>query len=281
VCAPHQGGSVAAAAKVVEEMADANKSPSSTPRTLAIDVGGSHLKAAVLDPDGAMQGNSVRVETPDPASPEAVVATLVRLVKPLGDFDRVSIGFPGVVRFGSIFTAPTLRDKRWDGFDLAAPLTSRWNRPVRILNDASVQGLGVIAGKGLECVITMGTGMGFALFDQGRLAPHLELSQHPVRKDKTYNDYVGHAALESIGKAHWNRRMRRVIDILSTVINYDVLYIGGGNARLISFSLPDNVKIVPNKAGITGGVRLWDERWGHAVVGPPPFAAAPREPGAG
>lgn len=262
-------------------MADANKSPSSTPRTLAIDVGGSHLKAAVLDPDGAMQGNSVRVETPDPASPEAVVATLVRLVKPLGDFDRVSIGFPGVVRFGSIFTAPTLRDKRWDGFDLAAPLTSRWNRPVRILNDASVQGLGVIAGKGLECVITMGTGMGFALFDQGRLAPHLELSQHPVRKDKTYNDYVGHAALESIGKAHWNRRMRRVIDILSTVINYDVLYIGGGNARLISFSLPDNVKIVPNKAGITGGVRLWDERWSHAVVGPPPFAAAPRESGAG
>jgi polyphosphate glucokinase len=257
---------------MVETMADTNESRRSTPVTLAIDIGGSHLKAGLLNCDGEMEGNSVRVATPDPANPDATVAALVNLVKPLGDFDRVSIGFPGVVRSGTIFTAPTLRNKHWDGFDLAEALTGRLGCPVRILNDASVQGLGVIAGKGLECVLTMGTGMGFALFQDGELAPHMEFSQHPVRKDKTYNDYVGHAALESIGKRHWNRRMRRVIDILRTVINYDTLYIGGGNARLIKLSLPSNVKLVPNEAGITGGVRLWDQRLNNAF----PDKHAPR-----
>lgn len=254
---------------------------SSTPLTLAIDIGGSHLKAAVLDREGNMRGEPVRVETPDPATPKATVEALVKLVEPLGKFDRVSIGFPGVVRSASIFTAPTLRDKHWDGFDLAAALSNAWKRPIRILNDASVQGLGVIAGKGIECVITMGTGLGFALFDNGRLGPHLELSRHPVRKDKTYNEYVGHAALVEVGKSRWNKRMRKVIRIFEKVINYDVLYIGGGNARLIKFPLPENVKIVPNEAGITGGIRLWDERWENAFAGAPPFRSPTREHEAG
>ena len=259
-------------------MADVDKSSKSAPLTLAIDIGGSHLKASVLDPAGVMRGEAVRVETPDPASPQATIAALLKLVQPLGNFDRASIGFPGVVRAGSIFTAPTLRDTHWDGFDLAGALGRAWKRPIRILNDASVQGLGAIKGEGLECAITLGTGLGFALFDHGRLAPHLELSQHPVRKNKTYNEYVGHAALESVGKSHWNKRVSRVIDILETVINYDVLYVGGGNARLINFKLPDNVRIVPNAAGITGGIRLWDERWGNAFVGSaPPFDAPGRQ----
>ena len=254
---------------------------SSTPLTLAIDIGGSHLKAAVLDREGNVRGEPVRVETPDPATPEATVEALVKLVEPLVKFDRVSIGFPGVVRSGSIFTAPTLRDKHWDGFDLAAALSNAWKRPIRILNDASVQGLGVITGNGIECVITMGTGLGFALFDNGRLGPHLELSRHPVRKDKTYNEYVGHAALVEVGKSRWNKRMRKVIRIFEKVINYDALYIGGGNARLIKFPLPENVKIVPNEAGITGGIRLWDERWGNAFAGAPPFDSPTREDEAG
>ena len=271
---------------MVEEMADkdvVNKNwsdrymgavqESASPLTLAIDVGGSHLKAAVLDTAGRMRGEPVKVETPQPATPQATVEALVKLVQPLGDFDRVSVGFPGVVRCGSIFTAPTLRDKHWDGFDLAAALSAAWKRPIRILNDASVQGLGAITGKGLECAITLGTGLGFALFEDGRLAPHLELSQHPVRKDKTYNEYVGNAALLEVGKSHWNKRIRKVIRILENVINYDVLYIGGGNARLIKFSLPDKVRLVPNKTGITGGIRLWDERCANAFAEPPPPTA--------
>jgi polyphosphate glucokinase len=127
-----------------------------------------------------------------------------------------------------------------------------------MLDDASIQGLGVISARGLECVLTMGTGMGFALFQDGQIAPHLELSQQPIRKRKTYDEYVGKAALESVGRWRWNKRVHKIISILKTVITYDMLYIGGGNARLIEPPLPANVKIVSNMAGITGGVRLWD-----------------------
>jgi polyphosphate glucokinase len=133
-----------------------------------------------------------------------------------------------------------------------------------MLNDASVQGLGVITGHGIECVLTMGTGMGFALFVDGCLAPHLELSQHPIKGNKTYDEYVGARAIEKVGPRRFNKRVRRVIEVLETVVMYDVLYIGGGNSRLIEPPLPDNVKTVSNKAGITGGVRAWDKRMDHA-----------------
>ena len=139
-----------------------------------------------------------------------------------------------------------------------------------------LQGLGVIAGRGLECVLTMGTGMGFALFRDGEIAPHLELSQHPIRKRKTYDEYVGEAALETVGRRRWNKRVRKVIHILETVISYDVLYIGGGNAKLIEFPFPASVKIVCNTAGITGGVRLSDGRMNQAFADrPPAFAEQP------
>jgi polyphosphate glucokinase len=242
-------------------MVDRNdRSGFSKPVTLAIDIGGSHLKAGILTVSGEMLADPARVETPKPAKPDAVVAALEGLSQQLGRFDRVSIGFPGVVRGDVVLTAPNLGTKEWHGFKLGAIMAEKLGKPVRMLNDASIQGLGVITGRGLECVLTMGTGMGFALFQEGRIAPHLEFSQHPVRKGKIYDEYVGQAALKAVGRRHWNRRIRRVIDILETVINYDILYIGGGNGRLIDPPLPANVKIVANTAGITGGVRLWDER---------------------
>jgi polyphosphate glucokinase len=100
--------------------------------------------------------------------------------------------------------------------------------------------------------------MGFALYQDGRPGPHLELSQHPVRGQKTYDEYVGHAALEAVGKKRWNRRVERAIGYIRTLTGYDTLYIGGGNAKFIRFDLPAEVKIVSNEAGITGGIRLWD-----------------------
>ena len=239
--------------------------------TLGIDIGGSHLKAAVLDEAGAIQGVEGRVKTPSPATPGSVADALGKLVHSLGNFDRVSIGFPGVVRGGVISTAPTLGAHGWTGYDMGEAMTALLGKPVRILNDASVQGLGVIKGSGLECVLTMGTGMGFALFHDGHLAPHMEMSRHPIRKDKTYNDFVGNAALERIGKKRWNKRMRKVIEIMATVVNYDVLYIGGGNARHIKAPLPSNVQLVANSTGITGGVRLWDTRMDETFSEPPPF----------
>ncbi|MGH6936058.1 MAG: ROK family protein [Methylocella sp.] len=241
--------------------------------TLAIDIGGSHLKAAVLKASGEMSTDRACVTTPKPATPDSVVAALISLSQKLGQFDRVSIGFPGVVRADVVLTAPNLGTKEWHGFKLGAVLAEALGKPVRMLNDASIQGLGVITGRGLECVLTMGTGMGFALFQDGEIAPHLELSQHPIRKRKTYDEYVGAAALEAVGRRRWNKRIRKIIGILETVITYETLYIGGGNAELIEPPLPANVKIVSNTAGITGGVRLWDARMDHAFAGRPSLFA--------
>jgi polyphosphate glucokinase len=237
-----------------------NSEPAGEKLTLAIDIGGSHLKAGVLNAKGEMVSGPARIVTPKPAKPAAVVAGLVELGKQLGHFDRISIGFPGVARMGRVLTAPNLGTKDWRTFPLAGELSKELGKPARMLNDASIQGLGVITGQGLECVLTMGTGMGFAVFENGRLGPHLEMSQQPIKKGKTYDQYVGDAALHDIGKAHWNRRMRKVIGIMQVVVTYDTLYIGGGNARLLEQPLPDHVKVVPNEAGITGGVRLWDKR---------------------
>ena len=227
-------------------------------RTLAIDIGGTGIKLAVLDGAGNMIGKRVRVPTPlAPVAPETLTAEIDGAVTTLGAFDRVSVGFPGAVRDGRILTAPNLGTELWAGFDLQAALVGRWGRPVRVMNDADVQGFGAIAGKGVEMVLTLGTGAGTSIFYNGQVMPHLELAHHPVRGNKTYDEYVGRAALEKVGKQRWNRRVARVLDILRRVVNFDHLYIGGGNARLIKFALPPDVSIVPNSDGLTGGIALW------------------------
>ncbi len=231
--------------------------PRPGPRTLAVDIGGTRIKAGLLDADGGMISASSRVSTPRPSGPSAVMAALVELVRPMGGFDRISVGFPGVVRGGRTLTAPNLGTEAWHDFPLGADISQRLGKPARVLNDASVQGLGVISGAGLECVITLGTGFGFALFQDGLLAPHLEIGQHPIAKGKTYDHYLGNAALHEVGRPKWNKRLRKALGILDTLITYDTLLIGGGNAQDIDFDLPANVRIVPNAAGITGGVKLW------------------------
>jgi polyphosphate glucokinase len=228
--------------------------------TLAIDIGGTGLKAGVLDADGTLIVPHARVETPKKATPDQVVEALRGLVEPLGKFDRISVGFPGVVRAGHVMTAPNLDNESWRDYPLASVLTDRLGKPVRMANDATVHGLGVIKGDGIECVITLGTGFGFALFDEGRLTPHLELAHHPIHNDKDYDQYIGDAALKSIGRKRWNKRLAFALTCVSNLTGHDVLYIGGGNARNIKLALEPNVRIVSNDAGITGGVRLWDTR---------------------
>jgi polyphosphate glucokinase len=228
------------------------------PLTLAIDVGGTRLKAGILASTGRMVAGPQRVDTPHPSPPPLVVEGLVALTPVLGHFDRISIGFPGVVRDGLVLTAPNLGTSDWHGYPLAATLAKRLGAPARLANDATVQGLGVISGRGLECVITLGTGMGFALFENGRPGPHLELSQHPVSGRKTYDQYIGNAAFRAVGRKRWNKRVRKAIDHISTLTSCDTLYIGGGNAKNLQLELPATVRIVSNDAGITGGIRLWD-----------------------
>ncbi len=228
-----------------------------SPRTLALDIGGTGLKATVLDARGRMLVDRVRVKTPDPAPPDVMVDALVKLVKPLPRYDRISAGFPGVVRDGRVLTAPHWGNDIWKGFPLAETLRRRLGKPARVLNDADVQGYGAVKGKGLEFVITLGTGMGSALFRDGALMPHMEFAQFPFRKHKTFNDYVGDAVLKKHSKKKWNKHVATVIDAFRVLLNFDVLYIGGGNARHVKLDLPDDVKLVSNADGLTGGVRLW------------------------
>ena len=228
------------------------------PFTLAIDIGGTHVKASVLDRAGAEIARRVEVTTPHPGPPQAVLSLLEQLAQSLPKYDRVSAGFPGVVRHGQVMTAPNLGTADWHRFPLAAELARRLHKPARVLNDAEVQGLGVIEGKGIECVLTLGTGLGSAIFRDGELMPHLELGQHPIRKNKTYDQFVGAAALRKHGVAKWNRRVRKTIEVVRTLLDFDHLYLGGGDAARIDFDLPPDVTTVSNEAGITGGVRLWE-----------------------
>jgi polyphosphate glucokinase len=234
-------------------------------RTLAIDIGGTGLKALVLGADGRALTERARIETPRPATPSALVPAIVQLVAPLGAFDRISIGFPGVVIDGVTLTAPNLH-KEWRGFDLAKAMTEQFRRPVRVLNDAGVQGYGVVEGRGVEMVLTLGTGLGCALYHDGRYVPNLELAHHPFRGHKTYEDYVGAKALRRVGKKKWNRRVVKVVEQIQPIWNPRRIYLGGGNAKHLSIELPGNVTITPNIAGLMGGIVLWRDAPPAALV---------------
>jgi polyphosphate glucokinase len=231
------------------------ESKSSDPITLAIDVGGSGLKAMLLDAKGKPVSERVRVVTPAIPTPYSVLKGLDELAEELSKFDRVSIGFPGVIKSGVTWTAANLHPD-WVGFPLQQQLEKRWKRPVRVTNDAAVQGYGAIQGKGVEMMITLGTGMGSSLFTDGHLCPGLELGHHPWRK-QTYEDYLGRRGLDRYGKRQWNKLLCLAIDQTSKTFNWDYLYIGGGNTKKINFKLPKNVSIVSNESGLFGGVALW------------------------
>jgi predicted TIM-barrel fold metal-dependent hydrolase len=241
-------------------------------RTLAVDIGGTGIKFAVLDDSGRIVGEPARVPTPPkPVAPEQVVHIIEETSAKLGEFLRVSVGFPGMVRRGKVFTAPNLGTELWTDFDLQGELAKRLKKPVRVMNDADVQGYGAIEGKGVEMVLTLGTGAGTSLFDNGRILPHLELAHHPLHGNKTYDQYLGNAALALKGKKKWTKRVARTIEVLRTVVNFDHLYLGGGNAKKLQMELPPDITVVPNTDGLTGGIRLWHDEDEMA----PPAARAP------
>ena len=226
------------------------------PVTLAVDIGGSGLKVMALDVNGKPLTERLRTPTPDPATPERMLAALEEMRRQMPPCDRVSVGFPGVVKHGKTLTAVNL-NPRWIGFPLESTLQRHWNMPVRLANDAAVQGYGAIRGHGVEMVLTVGTGLGSALFTDGHLCPGLEFGHHPWRKGKTYEDYLGRRGLERLGKRKWNRKLAKAIEQTALTFNWDHLYIGGGNAKLIDFKLPEHVTIISNEDGLFGGVALW------------------------
>jgi polyphosphate glucokinase len=248
------------------------------PHTLAIDIGGTGLKASVLDASGKMTSARVRTPTTYPLPPKgnsSLLTKLNRLISKLPVADRVSAGFPGMVRNGVVFSAPHFVTKggpgtdvdpklqaEWHRFDLAEALQTMTGKATRVANDADVQGLAVVTGVGLEVVVTLGTGFGTALFLDGALMPHLEIAHQPFRKGETYNEQLGERTRKEIGEERWNRRVAKAVANLDGLFFFDRLYIGGGNAQRVDLAaLGDattRVTVVDNTAGILGGVKLWE-----------------------
>lgn len=239
--------------------------------TLAVDVGGSGVKASLLDPKGNMTTDRVRVETPYPCPPPTLVATIAALTDPLPRAQRVSVGFPGLVRNGIVRNVPALSrlhyggeidpgmQSKWLGFDLGRAIAEAFELPSVVVNDADMQGCAVVRGEGFEFVLTLGTGAGSALFNEGRLVPHLELGHAPFRKGETVEQQIGNVARKAVGNREWSKRVMKAIEAYRRYLFFDRIYLGGGNAKHLSAAdLPPHAEIVPNTAGITGGVRVWD-----------------------
>jgi polyphosphate glucokinase len=235
-------------------------------KILAIDIGGSRIKAILLANEGTEQSELKKINTPIPATPERILAAIKELTNEFKSYNRISVGFPGYVKEGIVFTAPNLGNEFWKEVPFAKLLAAQMNCPVRLLNDADMQGLGIAKGKGFEIVVTLGTGFGTALLINGNLLPHIELAHHPITREKDYDDYIGEKALEEVGVEHWNKRMQKVVGILKTVFHYDYLYLGGGNSKKISFPLENNITQVSNKDGIRGGAKLWQNEDHYGVI---------------
>jgi polyphosphate glucokinase len=240
-------------------------------RTLAIDIGGSGFKAAILDREGTMLTERVRIDTPYPVDPDKFVRTVLELTSSLGERHRVTVGFPGLVRNGRVRNIPSLTrssydgdtdpalEEAWMGFDLAAALSDAFGVPTKVANDADVQGCAVVTGEGFEFVMTLGTGVGTAMFLDGRLLPHMDAGHAPFRKGDTFEEQLGNVARKAIGKERWRLRVTEAILAYDRFLFFDVVHVGGGNAKhLDPADLPHKARIVSNTAGITGGVRLWD-----------------------
>jgi polyphosphate glucokinase len=238
--------------------------------TLCIDIGGSAVKGATIAPDGTMLGEKVRLDTTYPLAPEGLVDMIAEIARRSPAAQRCALGFPGMVRAGKVLSAPhfvttagpgtdTVPElaRKWDHFHLSGAVDTRLGLPTRLANDADTQGLAAIEGDGLELVITLGTGIGTAIFLDGGLAPHIELSHHPLTKKYTYNEYVGEAARKKVGNAKWSARVQRTVEVLQALTFYDRLYIGGGNGQNLTKAFTHEHTTVSNADGILGGAKLW------------------------
>jgi polyphosphate glucokinase len=250
-----------------DQSEDIAPTPAEEPkRTLVVDVGGTGIKATLINDLGMPIGQRVRRETPRSGKPGEVMDILVELSKRFESFDRVAVGFPGVIINGIVKQAPNLGPD-WQDFNIAEVVQARLQKPVRVANDADVQGFGAISGTGVELVLTLGTGVGTSLFVDGRLVPNVEIGKDTLRNK----------ALQKIGKRKWNKRLAKFVKKLNAMFHFTRLHIGGGNSQKADLSLlPANVTIVSNVNGLIGGIALW--RYGSEKPVEPPREKVSKEP---
>lgn len=222
-----------------------SKSPRTTPsRVLVLDVGGTHVKAAFSD-----SARERRIPSGPRLTPARMVRGLSRLLK--GEtYDAVAMGYPGLVVRGRIAQEPHNLGEGWVGFDFE----EAFGCPVRIVNDAAMQAVGSYRG-GHMLFLGLGTGLGSAMMVEGKLQP-MELAHLPYKKGGTFEDYVGEASLERLGRKKWQREVYRVVEILEAALEPDEVVLGGGNVRKLERLLP-GVRRGDNREAIVGGVRIW------------------------
>ncbi len=213
-------------------------------KILVIDVGGTHIKLLATGRRKPVKINS------GPAMTAKRMVALVKEATRGWDYDMVSIGYPGPVVHGHPISNPKNLGDGWVGFNFK----EAFGRPVRLINDAAMQALGSYRG-GRMLFLGFGTGLGTALVTDGVIEP-MELAHLPYKKGRTYEDYVGLAGLERLGKKKWRRHAHDVIVMLQSALEADDVVVGGGNARLLK-ELPPGVRLGGNEHAFTGGLRLW------------------------
>jgi polyphosphate glucokinase len=231
-----------------------------------IDVGGSGIKGAPVDTQtGELVAERIRVKTPRPATPEAIVATAVEVVRGSGWDGPVGCGFPAVVKDGVVRTAANI-DKAAIGFDLQGRLEQELGNPVRVINDGDAAGLAEMrwgAGRGIEGVVlmlTLGTGIGTSLFVEGRLVPNTELGHIEIRgKDAEHRASDSARKREDLSWREYAERLDEYLHRIEDLLWPDLIVIGGGISKKSERFLPHltaRTRVVPaqmlNEAGIAG-----------------------------
>ena len=213
-------------------------------RILVIDVGGTHVKVLAT-------GHQQRVEIPSGAKmTPAKMVSAVRAATVGWKYDAVSIGYPGAVVHGRPIIEPRHLGTGWLGFDF----TKAFGRPVKIVNDAAMQALGSYQGDRM-LFLGLGTGLGSALIVENVLEP-MELAHLPYKKGRSYEDYVGIAGLERLGKRKWRHQVTKVVQQLKSAVQAEYVVLGGGNAKLLK-KLPPGTRLGDNSNVFQGGYRLW------------------------
>jgi len=214
---------------------------------LAVDVGGSHVKALTSN----RQERRRFVSAPT-LTPEEMVAGTLEVVDGWS-WSRVTVGIPAPVRGGKLISEPVNLGDGWVGFDYEAA----FGKPTQVVNDAVMQAVGSYQG-GRMLFLGLGTGLGSALIADGVIEP-LELGHLPFRK-KTFEDYVGEQALEKRGKKKWTKDVFAAVEQLTAAMEPDEVVLGGGGVDELE-KLPDGCRRGANENAFLGGFRLWDSDW--------------------
>jgi polyphosphate glucokinase len=217
---------------------------SDKPNVLAVDVGGSHVKALLSDHAG---GEPRRFESGPGLTPQGLTALTSDW-----SYDAVTIGIPAAVHGGRVATEPVNLGKGWVGFDFEAAL----GKPTKVANDAAMQALGSYEGEGKMLFLGLGTGLGSALVHHGVVEP-MELGHLPFRKG-TFEDYVGERGLERLGKKRWRKAVAETVAALTAALEPDYLVLGGGNAKKLD-PLPPKARLGSNTNAFKGAFRLWEQ----------------------